>query len=262
MLTKTLARRAEIWSTYRAVAADPSAGTIIPVRSKRLYQTSFTVGLARELPGVLTVLAAGASALRGEHDTAGYALAGAELIASAAVLGFIALEARHLFGRRTERASAPPQDKRQVDWSKVSAAALGYVEAWHRAHVVGHFKLVSPYVVGATTTLFLAFVRKRADSKPRKFRRPHVGITPAGISYVAGPRLRWRAEWSEVAAIEHGHRELAVRLHDGRRHVLRADDHLDGDDVLAETRAAIVAHAPLVPGASGGAAPADRLSTV
>jgi hypothetical protein len=260
MLTKTLSRRAEYWRDYHAIAADPSAGTIVPVRSKRLYQgtkrlhqTSFTLALTREVPAVFTVFAAAASALQGKHDTAGYMLAGAEVIAGVGVLAAIVLEARHLFGRRAEHAHATPNSAPRVDASNLAAAALGYVEAWHHAHVVGHFKLFSPYIVGATASLLVAALKNRPISKRRLRRQLHVGITPAGISYLAGPRLRWRAAWTEVAAVEHGHGELAVRLHDGRRHVMRADDHLDGDSVLTETRAAIAAHASHVPGAVSGA---------
>jgi hypothetical protein len=259
MLTKTLSRSAEYWREYHAIAADPSAGTIVPVRSKRLYrgtkrlhQTKFTLALTRELPAVFTVFAAAASALQGEHDTAGYLLAGAEVIAGVGVLVAIVLEARHLFGRHAEQAHATPNSAPQVDASNLAAATLGYVEAWHHAHAVGHFKLLSPSIVGATTSLLVAVFKNRPILKRRRRRQLHVGITPAGISYLAGPRLRWRAAWTDVAAVEHGHGELAVRLHDGRRHVMRADDHLDGEGLLAETCAAIAAHASHVPGAVSG----------
>lgn len=258
MLTKTLSRRAEYWRDYRAIAADPSAGTIVPVHSRRLYkatkrahQTSFTLGLLREVPAVFTVFAAAAGAMQGEHDTTGYVLAAAEVIAGAGVLIAIALEARHLFGRRPEHAHATPDSAPRVDASNLAAAALGYVEAWHHAHLVGHLKLFSPSIVGATLSLLVAVIKRRPVSKRRPRRQLHVSITPAGITYLAGPRLRWRAAWNDVAAVEHGHGELAVRLHDGRRHVMRADDHLDGEGMLTETRAAIASHAPHVPGALG-----------
>jgi hypothetical protein len=250
MLTRISSRHAEYWRVYHAVAADPSTGTIIPLHSKRVYQTSFVLGLARELPAVFTVFATAVSALQVGHDTTGYVLAGAELIAGAGVLVATALEARHLFSRHGEQARGAPQNASRVDGSNLAAAALGYVEAWRHARVVGHLKLFSPYTVGATVSLLLAFLNKRPTSahRPhrRRLRRLHVGITPAGISYLAGPRRKWRAEWTDVAAVEQGHGQLAVRLHDGSRHVLRADDHLDGDRVLAETRAAIAVHAPHV----------------
>jgi hypothetical protein len=256
MLNKWRSRHAQYWRAYHAVATDASAGTIIPVQSKRVHQTTFTFGVIRELPAVFTVFVAAASAVQGEHDASGYMLAGAELIAGASVLVAIALQARHLFGRHVEHADGALHKVPRVDSLNLAAAALGYVEAWHRTHVNGHLKLVSPEIVGATVSLLMAFVKNRPPSKRRR-RRPrrqlHVCITPTGISYLAGPRRKWRAEWTEVAAVEHGHGELAVRLHDGRRHELRDDDHLDGDGVLAETRAAIATHAPQVPGAVGGA---------
>lgn len=250
-LSRRLARRAEYWRTYRAVDAGTAPGAIVFVESKRLHQASFTVGLMRELPAVFTVLVAAASAVRGEHDAAGYSLAAAEVVAGAGVLVAIALEARHLFGREDEHADAAPHEGSPWDAPSLAAAALGYVEAWHHAHVVGHFKLWSPYTFGATVSLVVARYRGWSASKVR--RRPHLLITPAGISYLAGPRRRWRAEWSEVAAVEHGHRELVVRLHDGRRHALRADEHLEGHGVLAKARAALAAHASHVSGAVSGA---------
>lgn len=256
LITRLSRRHTEYWRVYNAVAADATAGTIIPVESRRVHQTSFTLSLARELPAVFTVFAAAASAVHGEHDTAGYVLAGAELIAGAGVLFAIALEARHLFGRRAEHAHAGPHKASRVDASNLAAAAMGYVEAWHHARVVGHFKLVSPSIVGATTSLLVAHFRSRPRPVSRRRlrrRRLHVAITPQGISYLAGPRRKWRAEWSDVAAVEHDDEQLAVRLHNGRRHVLRGGDHLDGESVLAQARAAIVAHAPHVSGAVAGA---------
>lgn len=258
MLNKLRSRHAEYWRVYNAIAADPSVGTLVTVRSqhveKGVHRTSFVLGLARELPAAFTVFASAASALQGEHDAGGYALAGAEVIAGAAVLISIAFEARHLFGRHTDHAHGAPDKAPRLDVSSLAAAALGYVEAWHHARTVGHFKLVSPYTVGATLSLLVAGIKNRPATNRRRTplsrRQLHVAITPAGISYLAGPRRKWRAEWTEVAAVEHGRGELALRLHDGRRHVLRADDHLDGEDVLDETRAAIAAHAPHIPGAA------------
>jgi hypothetical protein len=226
------------------------AGKIIPLKSKRLHRVNFAVDLAEQLPAVFTVFAAAASALQGEHDAAGYALAAAEVIAGAGVLVVIVLEARHLFGRRAEHVHGASHRTPRVNASNIAAAALGFVEALHRAHVVGHFKLVSPPVVGAIASLLTAGTRRRPLSERRQRRRPHVAIMPDGISYVGGLRRRWRAAWTEVAAVEHNGAELTVRLHDGRRHVLRANDHLDGDDVLTETRAAIAMHAPHVSGAT------------
>jgi hypothetical protein len=238
--------------THHDGTADAAVGTFIPVHAKRVFQAKFVMGLTRELPAVFTVVAASASVLQGEHDGAGLALAAAELIAGAGVLFAIVLEARHLFARRAEHGDgASAHHASRVDVSNLAAAALGYVEAWHHARAVGHFKLVSPYMVGATTSLLLARMKPRAVLKRRPRRRPHVGITPDGISYLGGRRRKWQAAWSEVAAVEHEHGELAVRLHDGRRHVLRADYHLDGESVLAKTRAAIAAHAPHISVAGG-----------
>jgi len=257
MSNKPMSRRAAYWRAYRAVATGESAGTIIPVKNKRLHQTSFTFDVLSQLPALFTVFAAAASAVQGDHDTAGRVIAAAGIIAGAAVLVVIAREGRHLFGRHAEHAHAAPHELPRVDAPSLAAAVLGYVEAWHRTHVVGHFKLVSPQIVGATLALVMAFVRGRPISKRRERRERrqlHVFITPTGISYLAGLRRKWRAEWSEVAAVEHNDGELVVCLHDGRRHVLRTDDHLDSGDVVAETRAAIAAHAPHVPGALSGAA--------
>jgi hypothetical protein len=253
MLTTSPPGRAGYTRKQHGAAADASAGTLIPVQSKRLHRASFVLALAEHLPAVFTVFAAGTSALQGEHDTAGRAIAVAELITGSCVLIIIGLEARHLLGRHAGHAHVASHARPRVDASNLAAAALGYVEAWHRTHVVGHFKLVSPQIVGATLSLLLAFTSRRPLSARRQRFRPHINITPDDISYRAGPRRRWQAAWTDVAAVEHDHGELAVRLHDGRRHVLRAAHHLDGESVLAETRAAIAAHAPHVPGAVSGA---------
>ena len=127
---------------------------------------------------------------------AGLALAAAELIAGAFVLTSIAIEARHLFGRRVEHGHAPAARHKtsRVNISNLAAAALGYVEAWHRTHVTGHFKLVSPQIVGATASLFAAFVQSRLSDNRRQRMKPHVAISPAGIRYRENPRRRWRAE--------------------------------------------------------------------
>lgn len=248
------AQRAEFARDDQRNDADAPADTVIVVRSKRLDRTTFAVAIARELPAVFTVVSAGASALQGERDGAGLALAAAELIAGAAVLIAIGFEARHLFGRRAAHGhdashqTQPPK----VNLSNLAAAALGYVEAWHHAREVGHLKLISPNMVGATASLLMARFQTRPLSARRKRRRLYVGITPHGLTYVGGRRRKWKVAWTQVAAVEHGHGELAVRLHDGRRYVLHAEHHLDGESVLAQTRAAIADHAPHVPGAVDG----------
>lgn len=241
-----LTTRAEFKRLYREALADTSPATIIPVQSKRLHQATFTMGLLRELPALFTVFVASASALQGEHEGAGLALAVAELITGAAVLFFIAVEARHLFTRHEGHVDSASHAPPRVDKSNLAAAALGYVEAWHRTHVTGHFKLLSPQIVGASVSLFLALRRPRPVSERRQRRRPHVSISPNGIRYLGGPLRIWTAPWADVAAVEHTHGEIAIRLHDGRRHVLRADDHLDGEGILDATRAAIASHAPHV----------------
>jgi hypothetical protein len=256
MFDKRRSRRAAYWRAYDAIAAGAAAGTVVPVVSRRLHQTSFAIGHVAEVPAVFTVLVAAASAVQFGRDATGYAIAGAELVAGAGVLIAIALEARHLFGDQPEHGDTELQKTSRVDASSLAAAALGFLEAWHRTHVEGHFKLVGPQVVGATLSLFVAYIKSRPPSahrQRRQRRQLHVCITPAGITYLAGPRRNWRAEWAEVAAVEHDHGQLALRLHDGRRHVLRADDHLDGGGVLVETRMAIATHAPHVPGAVSGA---------
>ena len=73
MLNRFRSRHAEYWRAYYAVAAGEAAGTVIPLQSKRVHQTQFTVGVIQEVPAVFTVFAAAASTLRGEHDAAGYA---------------------------------------------------------------------------------------------------------------------------------------------------------------------------------------------
>lgn len=252
MLNTLRARRAEFKRMYRDATADESVGTFIPLRSKRGHRVGFIAGLASELPAVFTVVAAGVSAVQGERDGEGLALAAAELIAGAAVLGIIGLEARHLFGRQRGHEHNTSR-KPRIGASNLAAAALGFVEAWHRAHVHGHLKLVSPQVFGAITSLIAGYLKNRPVSVRRMRRRLHVGVTPRGILYLAGVRQKWWAPWTEVAAVEHDRGSLVIRLHDGRRHVMRADDHLDGEGVLADTRAAIATHASHIPGAVSGA---------
>jgi hypothetical protein len=176
----------------------------------------------------------------------------AELIKGACVLIAIAREARHVFSRKPSHAPAEERKASRIDGSNLAAAAMGYVEAWQRAHVTGHFKLVSPQVVGATASLVIALVGSRATgrrNRRRQDRRPHIAISPEGISYFPGLRGTWKARWNDVAAVEHDAGSLAVRLQDGRRHVLRAGDHVEGGAILAEVRAAVAAHAAHVPGA-------------
>ena len=233
-----------------------SAGTRIPVQIKLLHRanfvaqrTSFAFELVKHVPAVLTVFAAGFSALQSERDGGALALAAAELVTGAWVLVVVGREAWHLFGRGTSQAFARPDqhvahERPRIDAANLAAAALGYVESWHRTHVTGHFKLVSPQIVGATLSLLLAVGGLRAISK--RARRPnfYLEVTPSGMRYKAGPRTSWRASWSDIAAIEHTAGEITVRLQNGRRRVLRADYFFDGDALLVETRAAIATYAP------------------
>ena len=245
-----------------------SAGTRIPVQIKLLHRahfvaqrTSFAFELIKHVPAVFTVVTAGFSALQSERDGGALALAAAELITGACVLVIVSREAWHMFGRGTVDAFAhpdqhAPHETPTIDVANLAAAALGFVESWHRTHVTGHFKLVSPQIVGGTLSLLMAFGGQRAIN--RRARRPnfYLEVTPAGMRYKTGPRTSWRAQWTEVAAIEHTADEIAVRLQNGRRRVLRADYFFDGDALLVETRAAIAAYAPAqLAGANARGAP-------
>jgi len=249
-------RRAEFKRVYREARADDSQdSTIIVLPNKRIHRANFAMGLLREVPAVFTVVTSGASAVQGEHQGIGLVLAAAELLAGAAVLVAIGFEARHLFGNHNKHAdaahgngSAAPHKKPLVDYPSLAAATLGFVEAWS-AHLHHHFKLWSPEVVGAVASLIVGYMRNRPVSPRRGRRNFHVGITPSGIRYLAGLHGAWSVPWTDVAAIEHDRGELAVRLHDGRRHVIRAEDHFDGEAVLHRTHEAIATHAAYIPGA-------------
>jgi len=229
-------------------APDPAAveGTRIPVRIKLVHRASFVYQLVNHLPAVFTVVVTGASALQVEREGGGRVLAAAELLVGACMLLVIGREAWHLFGRRAANgvAHVASHKSSSIDVPNLAAAALGYVEAWHHAHVVGHFKLWSPYIVGGTASLLLAIGGRRAIERRKQRRRFYVAVTPAGMAYKAGPRTSWRAAWTDVAAVEHAQDEIAVRLHNGRRRVLRAAFFFDGEALLAQTRAAIAAYAP------------------
>ena len=231
-------------------ASDPAAieGTRIPVRIKLVHRASFVYQLLNHLPAVYTVVVTGASALQVEREGGGRALAAAELLVGAWMLLVIGREAWHLFGRRAAHthsdAHAASHESSRIDVPNLAAGALGYVEAWHHAHAVGHFKLWSPYIVGGTTSLLLAIGGRSALAKRRQRRLSYVSVTPAGMAYKAGPRTSWRAEWTDIAAVEHTQDEIAVRLHSGRRRVLRAGYFFDGEALLTATRAAVAAYAP------------------
>ncbi|HEY2854125.1 MAG TPA: hypothetical protein VGJ18_14825 [Gemmatimonadaceae bacterium] len=230
----------------RLHAPDPAAveGTRIPVRIKLVHRASFVYQLLNHLPAVYTVVVTGASALQVEREGGGRVLAAAELLVGAWMLLVIGREAWHLFGRRAAHAHAASHESTRIDVPNLASAALGYVEAWHHAHVVGHFKLLSPYIVGGTMSLLLAIGGRRALEKRRQRRLSYIAVTPAGMAYKAGPRTSWRAAWTDVAAVEYTRDEIAVRLHTVRRRVLRAAFFFDGEALLAETRAAIAAYAP------------------
>lgn len=234
-------------------------GTRIPVRPKRLVRAAFASQLLQDLPAVLTVLAAGASAIRSEREDGALALAAAELLVGAWVLVTLAREARHLFGRHAHH-DASPAPARRVEVPLLAAAAMGYVEAWHHAHARGHFKLVNPYMLGATVNLFLALGGRRwirgRTWYPMRNRRPHLLVTSEALTYRGGRWRRWTAPWGDVAAVEHGADALVVRLHDGRRYTIRAADHLGGAGLLVAARDAVDAHAPLH--LAGGAGPAPH----
>lgn len=246
----------------RAPSAPAAEGTRIPLRPKRLLRLRFLSELTRELPNVLTVVAAGASAIGTARAGGEQALAAAELLVGAWVLVNAAREARHVFGRAHgahAAAAAGGHDGGhdagplgvavpRVDPQGIAAAAMGYVEVWHHAHVRGHFRVVSPYMLAATVTLVLALGGRRwiADHvRPRMGRRhPHLLVTPAGMHYRATRFTRWDLAWADVARVEHDASGLALHLHDGTARHVRADEHLDGHAILAAARRAVAAHAP------------------
>jgi hypothetical protein len=245
-----------------------AAGIEIPVRIKLLHRAPFvaeraTFGfeLIKHVPAVFTVVTAGIGALQTKQDGGSLALAAAELVAGAFVLVVVGAEARHLFGRGSTKGFASPDahashERPRIDLANLAAAALGFVESWHRTHVTGHFKLVSPQIVGGTTSLLLALGGQRSLQKRRSSMKLYIAVTPGGIRYKAGPRTSWRANWTDVDAIETSRDEIAFRLKNGKRRVLRADTFFDGEAVLAGTRAAIATYAPAhLAGALGAALP-------
>ena len=234
---------------------DP-AGTRIPVRIKLVHRaqfvvqrTSFAFELVKHVPAVFTVVTAGLSAFQSEREGGALALAAAELIVGAWVLIVVGREAWHLFGRGTAKAFAQPdphatRELPRIDMANLAAAALGFVEAWHRTHVRGHFKLFSPQIVGGTMSLLLAFGGLRAIKQRAPRARFYLEVTPDEIRYKAGPRTSWRAKWTDVAGVDDTPEAITVRLSNGRKRVLRADYFFDGEALLADTRAAIEAYAP------------------
>ena len=243
----------EIWAVSPELApsrvesaARDGTGTHIPVVLKRHVRAQFVSQLLQHLPAVFTVLAAGASAVRSEREGGALSLAVAELVVGAFVLLTIALEARHLFGREAahDHHAAGPPGESWIDVPGLAAAALGYVEVWHHAHERGHFKLVSPYMLGATATLVLALGGRRLIANWMRHRRPHLRVTPDTVTYRGSRRRRWSAAWEDVAAVEHGHGETTLRMRDGSAHAIRAEDHLGGAAFLSAARAAFAAHAP------------------
>ena len=241
-----------------AAAAD-AGGTRIPVQHKKAVRARFLAQLPQDLPAVLTVLTAGASAIMSEREGGALALAVAELLVGAWVLFTIAAEARHAFGRHgVHGATAGARGASWISVPGIAAAALGYVEVWHHTRERGHFKLVSPYMLGATATLFLAIGGRRLIQSRFRNRRPHLLVTPTAVTYRGSRRRRWTTAWDDVAAVEHGSGELTLRLRNGGAHVLRADDHLDGGDLIAAARAAVATHAPPRFAVSSGAASLNR----
>lgn len=245
--------RSRLSRSHRAdVLADE---TRIPVQHKRVMRARFAAQLPQHLPAVMTVLAAGGSAIQFERTGGGLALAAVELLVGAWVLFTIAHEARHIFGRQIGHdADTAPEGEAGVDVPGLAAAALGYVEVWHHAVERGHFKLVSPYMVGATATLALALGGRRLIRHRMRHRRPHLLVTPTAVTYRGSRRRRWTAAWADVASVENGSGELVLHLRNGRSRVLRADDHIGGDHLIAAARDAVAAHAParLVAAASVG----------
>lgn len=240
-----------------SAAVGDASGTRIPVQHKKAVRAQFLAQLAQDIPAVLTVLTAGASAIICEGGA--LALAAAELLVGAWVLFTIAAEARHAFGRHAAHVrTAPARWPSWISVPGVAAAALGYVEVWHHAHERGHFKLVNPYMLGATATLFLALGGRRLIQRRFRDRRPHLLVTPSAVTYRASRLWRWTATWDDVAAVEHGPGELTLRLRTGGAHVLRADDHLDGGPLIAAARAAVETHAPARFAATSGPVPLSR----
>jgi hypothetical protein len=232
-----------------ASSAGAAADTYIPVQLKGRSRARFIAQLPQHVPAVLTTLSAGASALRSKERTVGaLALAAAELLVGAWVLATIADEARHLFGARepdpSHTAAHVPPEARQVEVSGLAAAALGYVEVWRLARVHGYLALVSPYMLGATASLALALGWRRRVRMWQRRWRAHLAVTPSGIAYRGSRLRRWTVAWPEVAAVEAAPGEIVLRLHDGRTHVLRAEDHLGGAALIAAARSAIAGHAP------------------
>ena len=247
--------------------------TRIPVRLKRVARGAFASQLTQHLPAVLTVLAAGGSAIQSEREGGALALAGAELVVGAFVLGTIAYEAWHLFGQHAAHDAMhgsvhdgampvhampvhamsvhampvhamPVHAEPWIDRPGLAAAALGYVEVWHRTHERGRFKLVSPQMLGATATLVLALGGRRLIAHRFRHRRPHVLVTPTTLAYRGSRRRRWTTAWNEVAALEQDASALTIRLRNGSAHVVRADDHFDGAALVTAMHAAALAHAP------------------
>lgn len=244
-------------------------GSFIPVRPKafvraraRVERAQFANQVIQHVPAVVTVLTAGASALRSEREGGALALAAAELLAGAWVIVTIVDEARHLLRRRAEHGGAhtPLMVSGWVDVPSIAAAALGFVEVWHRTHEHHHFKLVSPQMLTALTALVMGVggrqLLQRFFARRLRSRRPHLRVTPEAVSYRGGRRARWEATWRDVATVEHGDGYLTLRLRDGRAHSLRADDHLDGAELLGVARQAVATYAPAtLAGAAGPVSP-------
>jgi len=137
--------------------------------------------------------------------------------------------------RAARRHAAPEHRAHAVDWIDIWLAGVMFVEIAERWHL-GR-KRWSPTLLLAIATLTVGLLHGRIAA--RAARRRSLRLTDEDL-VVGGPPFRtFRARWSDIAGIDLGDRDAAIRTRDGRtRRLNLADlDHADAvRGALAEAR--------------------------
>lgn len=230
----------------------PVADLIVPLHSRRRSRAQIGQKLQHLIPAAALLFGGVQSLIAGvdgfERVLAIVGIATSALLVTA-------------FGRQLRRLRRPAAGHAAhgIDWMDVFAAGVLFAEAAEKWRIRGH--IWRPETLAALATLGVGLMHGRLAASGE--RRRSLRVTNEDLS--VGGRLRFSrrftARWSEIAAIEIGEREAAIRTHRGRTRRINLADLENAPAVraaLQEAERRLAGHARLLasPAAEGTDSPA------
>jgi hypothetical protein len=210
------------------------ADVVIELQSRRKDRAALVQKLQHVVAAV-ALLFAGLQTLMAGEAGVGRAIAAAEIVTAALIVGAFARKVRAL---RHDAHAQPQGHAHGVDWVDLFVSAMLAVEVWEHWHATGHIR--RPTVLLSATMLAFGLLHGRIMAAAQ--RRSALRITDAGVKVRFSKLRSFSASWPEIAGIDVSDTRARVVLKSGRTREINLSDLHNAAEVRAAFRAAVPRH--------------------